>query len=383
MDPAKRIGQAGKQAVGSVAGHYMDTLASTPYDRAMVAKHGDHDEGYFDDVKKDEPKVDAGLMNKHDTPNSPHSEHANASGGDPDELTQRRQRTRPEEAEPPEHLERENRQRSQRGFPQDEPPGPRPMTPYAAAQKLALDAEHARAKVMPRVFNNRGMNEGMEDEDAKLDNHKDSQGSTEHHSKEARVAADKKQGDAYGDRYAAHQHQKRIENITRRLAKYADNLERYPNHEQRPFWEDQIKTFQDKTGEDSDDGPAMRRAFQQHRQNMAMERSGLNRAAQEDSVTQNALALARAIHKAITYDVTKVGESHDPAKLTNKGKKGGGDASARPIFGDDYEGVREETDSIFQDAPDSETVTVTQPRFKRGPGPLAKAKAIERAVRRG
>lgn len=376
MDPAKRIGEAGKQAIGGVAGHYMDTLASTPYDRAMVTKHGDHGEGYFDDARKDEPKVDAGLMTKHDTPNSPHSEHATASGGDPDELTQRRQRVRPEQAEPPEQLEHENRRRAQRGFPQDEPPGPRPITPYAAAQKLALDAEHTRARLMPRIYNNRGMNEGMEDEDAKLDNHEDSEGSTAHH-----------QGGRTTEGGPGQVTQEQIDNRAKRMAQYEEMGRKYPNHELRPFWRKQIQDFHTEAGDDADNGPAMKRAFQEARHAMNKKRVA-SWGRDQGGPVNNTLRLARAIHSAVSkggklsYDVTAVGESHDPNKLTNKGKKGGGDASARPISGEDYEGVREDVKNIYQDAPDGETVTVTHPRFKRGPGPLDKARAIHKAITR-
>ncbi len=349
MDPAKRIGEAGKQAFGGVAGHYMNTLASTPYDRAMpprriagksnpastLMKHGDHSEGYFDDARKDEPKVDAQLVQKHDTPNSPHSQHATGSGGDPDELTQRRQGTRPEEQEPPEWLERENQQRARRGFPEDEEPGPRPITPYAAAQKLALNAEATRTSMLERVYNNRGMNEGMEDEDAKLDNHRDSEGSTEHHQDMGRQNGRKVGGQT---------------------------------HYHNP---------------DNDPHSSGARGPYGHFHHHAEEGHGLDEKPAPGGIVSNALRLAKAIHKAISCDVTAVGESHDPNKLTHKGEKGGGDASARPISGEDYRGVREETDSIFQADPDSETVTITKPRFKRGPGPLAKARAINRAIRRG
>jgi hypothetical protein len=235
---------------------------------------------------------------------------------------------------------------------------------------MALNAEVNKVKVLSRVFNNRGMNEGMEDEDAKLDNHEDSEGSTEHH----------RSGSTEGGPGQVTQEQ--IDNRAKRMAQYEEMSRQYPNHEMQPFWRKQLRDFQTESGDDPDNGPAMRRSYQEAR-NAINQKRVKNWGRDQDQgggIVSNALRLARAIHKAITYDVTKVGESHDPNKLTHKGEKGGGDASARPISGEDYKGVREDVKNIYQDAPDSETVTVTHPRFKRGPGPLAKARAIAKAI---
>ena len=162
LEHGKRIGQNIGDTARAVGGHYMDVMANTPYDRALhLATDEDDfvvDEAFFHETPDDDAKVD-----NHDTPSSPHSQHATPDDGDPDEVTQQRQSSRPFEADPPEELEAENRRKA------EHMQHLRRLAPRGTSMKQALDATVSRVAGLARVYNNRGMNEGMEDEDAKVD----------------------------------------------------------------------------------------------------------------------------------------------------------------------------------------------------------------------
>lgn len=212
LEHGKRIGQNIGDTARAVGGHYMDVMANTPYDRALHLADDEEDdfvvdEGFFhetpDDAKVDNNELDNpayegwkrgyppkkvqrpnltaeraryeraelehrdenldAKVDNHDTPSSPHAQHSTPDDGDPDEVTQQRQGRRPSEPEPPEWLEDENRRKS------EHMEYLRRLAPRGTSMTQALDATVSRVEGMARVYNNRGMNEGMEDEDAKVD----------------------------------------------------------------------------------------------------------------------------------------------------------------------------------------------------------------------